>query len=255
MSPQYKYCQECETLIDHNAPLCVHCGGELRLQHPLPPPPVRDDQRPQLPPPSPLDPQPQVVWNDLRPQTPVKKAKRWQQALFIIAAIIFTVLFVAFFMTTVGRNIIFMAALLLGGIFLLLTSINNIKIGIASRTWPAVKGTILSSYVASRSLGGEGGTSYAAIIQYMYEVNRKEYQSESIDTAPGWWAWGLHGAARKKVAQYPPDKTVDVYYNPQSPETAFLESGVHLSGPFLMVLGVILLIVFLVAFAVGGLFP
>lgn len=142
-----------------------------------------------------------------------------------------------------GRNIIIMAVLLLAGSFLLLTSINNIKLGRASKAWPAIKGTILHSRIARQ----EGG-SYAAIVQYMYVVNGKEYKSEAINAAPGWWALGLQGAARKKVAQYPTDRIVDVYYNPQSPKRAFLEPGVHLSGPFLILLGIILLIFFLVFF-------
>ncbi|MHA2328566.1 MAG: DUF3592 domain-containing protein [Candidatus Hodarchaeales archaeon] len=211
--------------------------------------PVRDDQHPQLPPPS-LDRQPEFAWKDMRPQKPVKKAKPWQTALFLMGAIVITILFGAFFMTDLGRYIIIMALFLLIGSFLLLTSINNIKLGRASKTWPAVKGTILHSRVARQ----EGG-SYAAIVQYMYAVNGKEYKSEAINAAPGWWAWGLQRAAKKKVAQYAPDKIVDVNYNPQSPEKAILEPGIHLSGPFSMLLGVILLIVFLVVFSVGGFIP
>ncbi len=255
MSTQDKSCQECGTLIDHNDPLCTQCGGELNLQHPPPPPPppAMDDQRPQLPPPSP-DRQPELAWDDLPSKTSVKKAKLWQRVIIFVAVIIFIISFFAFFMTNSGRNIIFTGAFLLIGSALLLTSIGKIKIGIASRTWPAVKGIILSSFVGSKSSGGEGGDSYAALIQYKYDVNGKVYQSHSINTAPGWWAWGLQRAAKKKVAQYPPDKTIDVYYNPQSPKTAFLEPGVHLSGPFLILLGVILLIIFLVAFSVGGIF-
>ncbi|MHA2244879.1 MAG: DUF3592 domain-containing protein [Candidatus Hodarchaeales archaeon] len=136
--------------------------------------------------------------------------------------------------------------LLVVGSALLLAAIDRIKLGKASKTWPAVKGTILHSGVVSRLYRGEEWqlALYRTVIRYMYEVNGKEYKSGSINTTPDWWAWAFGSpGARKKVAKYPQDKTVDVYYNPQSPEKAFLEPGVPHFSYYFSFLGVIALII------------
>ncbi|MHA2226052.1 MAG: DUF3592 domain-containing protein [Candidatus Hodarchaeales archaeon] len=52
--------------------------------------------------------------------------------------------------------------------------------------------------------------------------------NSSVLTPPVLFAGALRSLTRKKVAKYPPDKTVDVYYNPQSLEKVCLEPGVPL---------------------------
>jgi hypothetical protein len=128
---------------------------------------------------------------------------------------------------------------------LLLVAVIRIKSGRASKTWPATKGTILESYLKHKTftlrLIGTGGTgrNYVPYIQYKYEVNGRVFQSDSINTAPGWW---VPPGISHRLAKYPQDKTVDVYYNPQSPEKAFLEPGVESLSFVFSFLGVIALI-------------
>jgi spore germination protein GerM len=171
----------------------------------------------------------------------IKLARRITVIIFNIIVISF-ILFFFYLMATRSIWHVFWPLIpiiwLLVGSFFLSTSLGKIKVGLASKTWSVVKGSVLTSDVM-RSTQNEG-TSYSAMIKYRYEVNGTEYQSASLNAAPFWWIQGLQGSARKKVAQYTPNKIVDVYYNPQSPETAFLEPGVHLAATLL---GVIVFII------------
>jgi hypothetical protein len=138
---------------------------------------------------------------------------------------------------------------------LLLVAVIRIKSGRASKTWPATKGTILESYnqhktFTIRLIGSNTGRKYVPYIQYKYEVNGREYQSSSINSAPSWW---VPPGVSHRLAKYPQDKNVDVYYNPQSPEKAFLEPGVESLSFVFSLLGVIALIISIWFFLGGGL--
>ena len=97
-------------------------------------------------------------------------------------------------------------------VFFLITSLLKIPLGLSSKSWPDVKGTIISSEMKRY----EGGA-YEYRIQYSFEVLGKEYTSNSINAAPGWVNSGnIKALVEKKVARYPTGSEVSVYYNPES---------------------------------------
>ncbi len=88
----------------------------------------------------------------------------------------------------------------------------------AVRQWPSTMGTINASYLERRS-SSEGSTNYP-VVQYSYQVGGQAYQGLKI--APGPEVGGT--GAGKVVARYPAGAQVMVFYNPQSPSDAVLET-------------------------------
>ena len=100
---------------------------------------------------------------------------------------------------------------------------------VASLTWPTTEGTVISSEVA------EAGFSYTEgwypHVSYCYSVNGKDYVSgdvEVIGVANGSTA----DYARQVVERYPVGEQVEVYYAPDNPSVALLESGIPNNGVF-----------------------
>lgn len=109
------------------------------------------------------------------------------------------------------------------GAYFLFTSIWKISLGLSSRSWLNTKGTIISSEIVI-----DHG-SYISKIQYSFEVVGKVYTSYSISAAPNWWYWGnLKSIAENRVAKYPVNSVIDVYYKPEAPEKSLLEPGVYI---------------------------
>jgi len=99
----------------------------------------------------------------------------------------------------------------------------------ASTSWPSVEGKVVSSEVererTSRRSGGRRRTSttYEAAIHYRYTVNGTEYSSDRVSF--GEYSSSNRAHAQGIVSRYPAGKTVQVYYDPNDPEVAVLESG------------------------------
>jgi len=84
--------------------------------------------------------------------------------------------------------------------------------------WPSTMGTVMMSRVESRS-SSDGYTDYP-VVQYSYQVGGQAYQSYKL--APGPEVGGT--GAGKVVARYPAGAQVMVFYNPQNPSEAVLET-------------------------------
>jgi hypothetical protein len=84
--------------------------------------------------------------------------------------------------------------------------------------WPSTMGTVHASYLERRS-SSDGYTNYP-VVQYSYQVSGQAYQGMKI--APGPEVGGT-GAGRV-VARYPAGAQVMVFYNPQKPSDAVLET-------------------------------
>jgi len=117
----------------------------------------------------------------------------------------------------------------------------------ASTSWPSVDGSVISSKVererTSRRSGGRRRTSttYGAEVRYRYSVDGNEYSSDKVSF--GDYSSSNRARAQGIVDRYPVGKTVQVYYDPNTPETAVLESGTSWSCYLPIGLGIIFTIV------------
>lgn len=97
----------------------------------------------------------------------------------------------------------------------------------ASRDWPQVTGTITKSEVhRSRK---KGSTMYSAEVVYDYTVEGKKLEGDTVWFGGNYRTSSDRGA-RDVVSRYPVGKQVPVFYNPQDPTLAVLESGAFLTS-------------------------
>jgi predicted RND superfamily exporter protein len=110
----------------------------------------------------------------------------------------------------------------LGGLYGVRITLRSAK---ATESWPAVKGTIISSRVSELDRG-EQGKFHIPSISYSYEVNGREHQSSAIDARVSpWKIKKSRKSVEKRISKYPPGEMVNVYYNPESTGEAVLEPG------------------------------
>ena len=107
--------------------------------------------------------------------------------------------------------------LLLNVIFLGILFFMRRKMAAVSQ-WPSTLGMISNSYLERRS-SDNGSTNYP-VVHYSYHVGGQAYQGMKI--APGPEVGGT--GAGKIVARYPAGAQVMVFYNPQNPAEAVLET-------------------------------
>jgi len=106
--------------------------------------------------------------------------------------------------------------------------------------WPSVSGTIVSSGIRETTewkrkgiKTGRDRTLYLPNVLYNYEVQGNKYRSYRV-FFEGAEDYFDPGNAREIVSRYPSGKKVSVYYNPENPQFAVLETGVkftHLLFP------------------------
>jgi hypothetical protein len=98
-----------------------------------------------------------------------------------------------------------------------------LKYGWESKSWPKTSGTITNSEVNSWTK--DGRSQYDARINYSYEVDGKKYNSTKINTS-GSYSGGNITKAKELVDEFSAGKTIDVYYDPEIPDSAALKPGV-----------------------------
>ena len=86
--------------------------------------------------------------------------------------------------------------------------------------WPSTLGAVNASYLERRSSSSDSGSTNYPVVQYSYQVGGQAYQSTKL--APGPEVGGT--GAGKVVARYPAGAQVMVFYNPQNPSDAVLET-------------------------------
>ncbi len=101
------------------------------------------------------------------------------------------------------------------------------QMGEASKSWPSTQGVITHATLAS-SRPSAGKVSYSADIQFAYEVDGRQYQSNQIgvEAGPGATHSSDSSNAQNMVNRYPTGKAVAVYYNPDKPSLGVLQPGV-----------------------------
>ena len=114
---------------------------------------------------------------------------------------------------------------IIGFVFLILNVVFLAIIFFMRRTmatvsqWPPTMGTVLASSLEQRH-SSEGGWVDYPVVQYSYQVGGQAYQGRKL--APGPEVGG--SSARKVIARYPAGAQVMVFYNPQNPSDAVLET-------------------------------
>lgn len=113
-----------------------------------------------------------------------------------------------------------------------------------ARTWPRVKGQILSSRVLKTP--GSKPTVYRAQIVYQYSVNGQSYSNNRLTI--GSELNSGRPKAQKRCNNYPSGSEQDVFFNPLNPEESFLVTETEglgfevVGGLFGVILGLLLLI-------------
>lgn len=120
----------------------------------------------------------------------------------------------------------------------------NLSKGSASN-WPTTEGQILESKMEKGTSGtGSNRTiQWYPTVKYQYEVDGSTYEGDRI----------IFGSSAELLSstldRYPVGATVNVFYNPDNPESAVLQTGSTSSmylyvvlGPILAIIGTILLV-------------
>lgn len=87
------------------------------------------------------------------------------------------------------------------------------------RQWPSTMGTVNASYLERRHSSDSGSTDYP-VVEYSYQIGGQAYKSTKIAPGPEVGGTGMG----KVVARYPVGAQVMVFYNPQKPSDAVLET-------------------------------
>ncbi len=120
----------------------------------------------------------------------------------------------------------------------------------SAANWPTTEGTILISKFDRNfktSSSGKGKWYYDVKIKYSYTVDGLEYESSRVDFKSANYHYKSEVIPSTIARRYPVDKKVKVYYNPENPGKAVLETEITfmtyiglLIGIFLIGLGVVL---------------
>lgn len=112
------------------------------------------------------------------------------------------------------------------GLFALIRGIVHYRTGKASATWPSVEGQVTVATVEMHvSTDSDGDTSryYTPRVVYEYSVSGQQYGSDQV-TIGSTWNYPSEARAAAKL-KYQTGQRVIVYYNPENPSQAVLESG------------------------------
>lgn len=108
--------------------------------------------------------------------------------------------------------------LILNVVFILILFFMRRRMAVVSQ-WPSTMGTVSASYLERRYSSDSGSTNYP-VVHYSYQVGGQAYQGMKIAPGPDVGGTG----AGKVVDRYPVGAQVMVFYNPQNPSDAVLET-------------------------------
>lgn len=152
---------------------------------------------------------------------------------------------------SVGALSLIFAAL---GVWLILLYQRNKQKAEQSVNWPTTSGRVIESRISEHKSQDEDGYTtytYAPVVRFEYQVDGVTHTSDRMAVGSK-----IAISNRKKVEQqiagYPEGKLIKVYYNPQNPAEAILET--RLTSKAELVAGIILIVVGLsiLCLGVGG---
>lgn len=127
------------------------------------------------------------------------------------------------------------------GILSILIGAQTMAGALASRDWPMVNGVVvetrIDTEISSSGSGGASSRTYRPIIIYEYAVEGVSHSAQRV--AFGEYATGDPADAEKVRDTYPKGEPVQVFYDPDSPEDAVLEPGLHGIPWFFIALGLV----------------
>ena len=111
--------------------------------------------------------------------------------------------------------------------WLLIPGVRELKQGLASRGWPSIAGKIVSRTVVHIAPMDtrRSRSSYRPVLEYSFEVLGKSYAGTHRVFGDEAIAYGSPEKAQAIIDGYPPQREVQVYYDPTNPETAVLLPG------------------------------
>ena len=118
-----------------------------------------------------------------------------------------------------------------------------LKYGWESKNWPKTNGTVTLSEV--NSWLKDGKSQYEVRINYTYEVDGKKYNGSKVNPS-GSYSGGNITKAKELADKFPASKTVDVYYDPELPDSAALKPGISGNDILMAALPLLFLIIGLV---------
>ncbi len=104
----------------------------------------------------------------------------------------------------------------------------------ASQEWPYVIGEI--TYSGMNSHISDGKKMYSIAIRYSYVIDNKTYEGAGVTVADNTGAVSSTSSksrVQKTLKKYPKGKQVEVYYDPDFPESSVLETGMSFLGKVL----------------------
>ena len=128
---------------------------------------------------------------------------------------------------------------ILAGAGILFFGIRNFNRARESITWPTIEGHVIRSEMTWGS--SHDSTTYKAEVLYNYQLSSVTYSSNRV----GFGDYGSSDSshARTILNRYPTGISVQVHYNPKSPELSVLETGVHGATYFLPLGGLLFFVV------------
>ncbi|MCX7975763.1 MAG: DUF3592 domain-containing protein [Bellilinea sp.] len=127
------------------------------------------------------------------------------------------------------------------GVWLILRYQKNKEKAWQSLNWPKTSGRVIESRIAEHESEDEDGhvtSTYSPVVRYEYQVNGVAYTGGKIAVG-GVVAISNKKKVQQTIDQYPEGKLVVVYYNPQNPAEAVLET--RIAGKAELIAGIILI--------------
>lgn len=144
-------------------------------------------------------------------------------------------------------TILFGGGFTLGGlIFLTAYVVQQIKAN-AAKAWPTVPGTVLSAGLNAQTSfrsSGSSSTTYAPNVIYDYSLMGQKYTGNQLAFGNVYYDYPT---AARKVVKYSPGMVVAVYYDPDNPANAVLETRSFAAG-ILLLMGIVFLLVGILSF-------
>ena len=119
---------------------------------------------------------------------------------------------------------LFVMFFLIMGIYSIYYGIDLSRVAEKSLSWPETGGVITDSYIHVYEQSDDDGTKtwHETVIRYSYSVNKKTYSGNSITLS----SRGPHTTDRVKletfITDYPKGLSVNVYYDPENPQSSIL---------------------------------
>lgn len=132
---------------------------------------------------------------------------------------------------------------IVAGVALVLKAWSDVRLGIASRSWPFVEGVVQRS-VIREEITDDGGTVYGVDVDYEYVVESETYKGNRISLAE--YASGDISYANAMIALYKVGSRIRVFYAPENPSCCLLSPGVKGGSWIFLAAGLLAIIVSLV---------